>query len=84
MYALVNSVCQTFLTANGTPYMVRAYKEKQIVKLTSYGSIITMLAAVIFNMTFPMLMAKVAHRQQAGANWFCACIPGNGQPLCFV
>ena len=66
MYALVNSVCQTFLTANGTPYMVRAYKEKQIVKLTSYGSIITMLAAVIFNMTFPMLMAKVA---TSAAGW---------------
>ena len=49
MYALVNSICQTFLNASGTPYVVRAYKEKQIVKLTSYGSIITMLAAVIFN-----------------------------------
>lgn len=60
MYALVNSICMTFLNANGTPYMVRAYKEKQFVKLTSYGSIITMLSAVIFNMTFPSLMAKVA------------------------
>ena len=66
MYALVNSICKTFLNASGTPYVVRAYKEKQIVKLTSYGSIITMLAAVIFNVTFPTMMAKVA---TSAAGW---------------
>lgn len=60
MYALANSICYTFLNANNTPYVVRAFKSEQIVKLTSYGSIITMLAAVIFNMTFPALMAKIA------------------------
>lgn len=60
MYALANSICYTFLNANNTPYIVRAFKSEQIVKLTSYGSIITMLAAVIFNMTFPALMAKIA------------------------
>lgn len=60
MYALANSICYTFLNASNTPYMVRAFKSGQIVKLTSYGSIITMLAAVIFNMTFPALMAKIA------------------------
>ncbi len=60
MYALANSICYTFLNANNTPYLVRAFKSGQIVKLTSYGSIITMLAAVIFNMTFPALMAKIA------------------------
>ncbi|MDO5338169.1 MAG: MFS transporter [Eubacteriales bacterium] len=58
-YALANSICYTFLNANNTPYIVRAFKSEQIVKLTSYGSIITILAAVIFNMTFPALMAKV-------------------------
>lgn len=60
MYALANSVCYTFLNANQNPYVVRAFKEKQIVKLTSYGSIITMLAAVIFNVVFPGLMGKIA------------------------
>lgn len=60
MYALANSICYTFLNANNTPYLVRAFKSGQVVKLTSYGSIITMLAAVIFNMTFPALMAKIA------------------------
>lgn len=60
MYAMANSICYTFLNANQTPYVVRAFKEQQIVKLTSYGSIITMLAAVIFNVVFPGLMGKIA------------------------
>lgn len=60
MYALAQSVCYTFLNANQTPYMVRAYKESQIVKLTSYGSVVTMLAAVAFNVLFPTLMGKIA------------------------
>ena len=40
--------------------MVRAYKENQIVKLTSYGSVVTMLAAVVFNVVFPTLMGSIA------------------------
>ncbi len=60
MYALAQSVCYTFLNANQTPYMVRAYKENQIVKLTSYGSVVTMLAAVAFNVAFPTLMGSIA------------------------
>lgn len=60
MYALAQSVCCTFLNANQTPYMVRAYKENQIVKLTSYGSVVTMLAAVAFNVAFPTLMGSIA------------------------
>ncbi len=60
MYALAQSICYTFLNANQTPYMVRAYKENQIVKLTSYGSVVTMLAAVVFNVAFPTLMGTIA------------------------
>ncbi|WP_346908482.1 MFS transporter [Faecalicatena orotica] len=60
MYALSCSICSTFLTANSTSYMVRAFKEKQIVKLTSYGSVITMLAAAIFNIAFPTLVGTIA------------------------
>ena len=60
MYTLAQSVCYTFLNANETPYKVRAYNEKQVVKLTSYGSVVTMLAAVAFNVTFPTLMGKIA------------------------
>ena len=60
MYTMVNSICYTFLNANNTVYMVRAFKGSQIVKLTSYSSVITMLAAVIFNVAFPQLLAKFA------------------------
>lgn len=59
-YAFANAVCYTFLNANGTVYMVRAYKEKQMVKLTSYGSIFNMLIGVVFNVTFPMAMGAIA------------------------
>ena len=60
MYGLANAICYTFLNANNTPYIVRAFKDTQIVKLTSYGSIVTMLAAVAFNVAFPMLMGSIA------------------------
>lgn len=66
MYALVNSVCYTFLNANNVVYTARAYTEKQIVSLTSYGSIVTMLAGLIFNVTFPTVMGKFA---TSGAGW---------------
>ena len=66
MYALVNSVCYTFLNANGTPYTVRAFKEQQIVKLTSYGSVVTMLAGLLFNIFFPSIMGKIA---TSAAGW---------------
>ena len=60
MYALVNSICYTFLNANNTVYIVRAFKNTQIVKLTSLGSIITMLSGLLFNIFFPMAMGKIA------------------------
>jgi Na+/melibiose symporter and related transporters len=60
MYTLVNAVSYTFLNANNTVYLVRAFKGNQIVKLTSYSSVITMLASVIFNVGFPILMARYA------------------------
>ncbi len=66
MYALVNSICLTFLNANETPYLVRAFRDKQIVKLTSYGSVVTMLVAVIFNIFFPILMGSIA---TSAAGW---------------
>lgn len=60
MYTLANAVCYTFLNANQTSYTVRAFSDKQIPKVTSYGSVISMLAAVAFNVAFPMLMGKIA------------------------
>jgi Na+/melibiose symporter-like transporter len=60
MYSLANSICYTFLNANSTVYTVRAFKGEQIVKITSYGSVVTMLSAVIFNVVFPSVMGKIA------------------------
>ena len=54
-YTLANSICYTFLNANALPYMVRAYQPGQIVKLTSYSAVITMLGAAIFNIFGPSL-----------------------------
>ena len=54
MYSLVNAVAYTFLNANQNVYLVRAFKGNQIVKLTSYSSVITMLASVAFNIAFPI------------------------------
>ncbi|MDO4622044.1 MAG: MFS transporter [Eubacteriales bacterium] len=61
MYVLANAVCTTFLNANSTPYMIRAFKEGQIIKLTSYGSIYSIVVAIAFNMIFPSMMQKVVN-----------------------
>lgn len=61
MYILVNSVFQTFLKANSLVYMTRAFdRPEHYVALQSYGGIITMLVAVAFNVSFPILMGKLA------------------------
>ena len=64
-YTLANSICYTFLNANTLPYTVRAFTQEQIVPLTSYGSIITMLGAAVFNIFGPSLFS--AALQSAGA-----------------
>lgn len=61
MYALINSICMTFLNANEIVYMVRAFNnQEKYVKLNAYGSIITTLVAVIFNTVYPIVMGRIA------------------------
>jgi probable glucitol transport protein GutA len=61
MYIFVFSVFATLLNAGETVYMVRAFsRQEQYVAIRSYGSIITMLCVVAVNVSFPMLMAKLA------------------------
>lgn len=56
-YALVNSVFYTFLTANNNVYMVRAFRyNEQYVALNTYGSIISMVGVVAFNIMIPSLV----------------------------
>lgn len=59
-YALCQSVFKTFMTAAGTPYMVRAFNnEQKYIKLSSWGGLLTTLVVVVFNVMFPMYYAKV-------------------------
>ena len=67
MYVLTNSVFYTLLKANGTPYLVRAFKtEDEIVSLSTIGNIMTFGGVLIFNVTFPIMMAKLA---TSAAGW---------------
>ena len=61
MYILVNAVWATLLNACATPYTVRAFaRPEQWVTLSTYGSLVTMLFAVGFNISFPIAMASLA------------------------
>ena len=64
-YTMANSICYTFLNANALPYTVRVFTQEQIVPVTSYGSVITMLGAAIFNIFGPSLFENAL--KSAGA-----------------
>ncbi len=61
MYVFMNAVCTTFLNGNNVVYMVRAFKTKeQHAKLTAYSGFFTMGAGFVFNILFPIGVAKIA------------------------
>ena len=61
MYTLVFSVFNSFLGACNNPYMIRAFKSKEIItKVASYGGVVTMLGSAIVSITFPIAMGKIA------------------------
>lgn len=61
MYALTCSIFQTFLYGAAQPYTVRAWKNRdQIIKLASYGGIVTTLGCAVVSVSFPRLMGKLA------------------------
>jgi probable glucitol transport protein GutA len=65
MYVLVNAVWATLLNASNTPYIVRAFgKQEQYVTLKTYGSLVSMVFAVTFNIAFPMAMGALATSAQ--------------------
>ena len=67
MYLFANSIFYTFLNANNTVYMVRAFMtQKQYVQLSTYGGVIPMIMTVVFNIAFPMMMKGMATSQ---AGW---------------
>lgn len=73
-YTMVNSICLTFLNANNATYMVRAFdKQEHYINISSYGSIFTMLAAIIFNIIAPILVSNIA-TNASGWSFLVACI----------
>lgn len=72
MYSFVYSVCNTMLTANQTPYMVRAFSGNRniITKVASFGGIVSMLCSIIVSITFPRIMANlVVARNYEASGW---------------
>lgn len=67
MYLFANSIFYTFLNANNTVYMVRAFSsQKQYVQISTYGGVVPMLMVLVFNVLFPTLMGTLATSQ---AGW---------------
>lgn len=61
MYIMVTAVFMTFLNASGPVYLVRAFpRSEQHLAIQSYGSIVPMLFAVAFNISFPIAMGQLA------------------------
>lgn len=61
MYFFIFSIFNALLLAAQTPYMVRAFTSRsQVIKVSSYGGIVTMLGAMIVSVSFPIAMAKLA------------------------
>lgn len=67
MYFFIFSIFNALLLAAQTPYMVRAFTSRsQVIKVSSYGGIVTMLGAMIVSVSFPIAMAKLA---VSGSGW---------------
>lgn len=65
MYTFVFSIFTSMLYSNGTPYMIRAFKNRIVIaKVASYGGIISTLGGMIISVSFPILMAKLATSAQ--------------------
>lgn len=63
-YLFANSIFYTFLNANGTVYMVRAFStQKEYVSLSTYGGVVPMVLVLIFNVLFPSMMGSIATSQ---------------------
>ena len=59
-YTLAMSIFYTFLGANGTVYMIRAFNDDEAyIKLSSIGGLIVTGCVIIYNMIWPALEAKV-------------------------
>jgi len=61
MYALTCSIFQTLLYAGTQPYVVRAWRNRgEIIKMSSFGGIVTTLGSAVVSISFPRLMGTLA------------------------
>ena len=79
-YILSNAVFTTFLNAGETVFRLRAFNEKQIVRMSSYGGIVMSLSGLICGIILPQLISA-AGTDVAG--WTRAAMT-IGIPLCLI
>lgn len=63
MYILVNALFNTFLNAGENVYMVRAFKSGQIVRLSSFGGLVSSGVGFIVNIIAPQLVERFSNVQ---------------------
>lgn len=76
MYTMVNAIFMIFLNAGETVYMIRAFREEQVVRVSSFVGFINSAAGFAFNIITPQLIAK--HQDEPGGWGFivlCVGIP---------
>lgn len=81
MYFFIFSIFNALLFAAQTPYMVRAFPSRtQMIKVSSYGGVVSMLGAMIVSITFPVMMGRLA---SSGGGWR-SLILIYAVPLCLI
>ena len=73
MYIMVNAVFMTFLNAGETVYMIRAFREEQVVRVSSFTGFINSGAGLAFNIIAPQMVQKYQN-QIGGWGMIVLCI----------
>lgn len=60
MYIMINAVFMTFANAGENVYMIRAFSQEQVVRVSSYIGIVSSLAGMVVNIILPQLIEKYA------------------------
>lgn len=67
MYTMINSIFGTFLSSAIVPYTIRAFNSQQkYVTYGVYGGLMSMVAAIIINVAFPIMMVRLG---TSAAGW---------------
>ena len=61
MYTLVFSIFSTFLNAAESPYIIRAFGNKDdVTKVSAFGGLVITIGCMVVSISFPILMGKFA------------------------